>query len=1275
MSFYKQTEMLTNKKKSLLILLLLLLLFPILIKAQSVSGVTGVVTDSGGAVIPGVEVKLIDTKTSRETATTTNSQGVYTFNNIQPGSGYKLSFTAQGFQTFVLNEVQLGIGKTETQNAQLTIGQVSGVVEVTSVTGDATLNTTDASIGNVIGSRQLRDLPIRLRDNPAALIGLQPGVIGNNVGTGATNRVGSVTGARADQGNITVDGIDANDVTTGQAFVTIGNLPIDSVQEFRAVTTNPNASEGRSSGGQIQLATRSGSNDYHGSLREYFRTDKTAANTFFNNKNGVERPKLKRHQFGGSISGPLPIPNFGIDADQMFLSGKDRLFFFFDYEGRRDDSQTVATRTVPLQNFRDGRIGYINNNAGCTGASRQDTTPNCISFLTQAQASALDPRGTGVNQALLSFINSRYPQANDLTGGDGINTGLFRYNAPVVVSNNTYTPRIDWSINRNQTLFGRATITRNSQTNALELFPGDGDSTKLIDKSYQVVIGHTWVISPSFTNQATVGISRQKWDFPVPTSPAGLIEFEFDSILTNPFASIAYQNRDVTVPTFRNDLTWTTSSHTFQFGGQFKPIRQKTVLSSSFDTPTIGLGGNTDELQPSLRPANILNDSAGSAAGNYDTAFTFLLGRIAALNTDFIYDKSGQVQPLGTPRNRNYAYNEYEFYAQDNWKIRNDLTLNLGVRWHLYPAPYETNGIQAGNDVDFETLINQRVQNAANGVSGPSAEPFLTYTLIGKANDAKPFYKTDYNNFAPRVGFAYNPSFKEGVLNKIFGDRKTVIRGGGSMVYDRVAGGVSFILDQNTYIFDTRRTRQFGSLNPVTSLLNDPRFTGINSLPVQNTPGTVTNPFTPYVEGGVGTGLANPVGNYAIAQNFETPYSYQWSFGVQRELPANMIIDVSYVGRRGKKLFAQADAAQVLNFKDNASGQFLFDAFNEIQAQLASGVSAFAVTPQPWFDNQIGSALGTSCRNVNFGLGANIPCTTVAAFFFANTIRTGDTASLIASLASNQLLNPNVGMSSQFALNGYITNQGFSQYDGMLVSLQRRYSKGFEFDINYTLSHAIDNQSNVSSSTGGWQGLIYNAINPYVGRGNAEFDIRHLFNANAIWDVPIGRGRALGSDMPKLLNALIGGWTMSGIFTARSGYPLSSTTNTFPLNLIVNSPAVLNGSLPLAANIRDEGAGIQYFADAAAVQAALRYPKAGEVGSRNTFRSEGFFQLDMALSKKFKLPWSESHLLTFRAEAYNLTNTNFFTAPNLTYRSNNFGRITTSQSSARELQFALRYDF
>src|SRR5215510_2666605 len=488
-------EKLMIEMKRLLIMSLLVALFPVVVWGQQTSAVTGVVTDTTGAVLSGAEVKLTNTKTGAEQTTKTSEQGVYSFNKVAPGTGYKLSFQAQGFDTVVLANVTLGVGITETYNAQMTVGQVTNTITVTS-TGEATLNTTDASIGNVISARRLQELPIQFRNSPAALIGLQPGVIGDNVGTTNINRVGSVTGARADQGNITIDGIDTNDQATGQFAATVGNAPIDSIQEFRTVSTNPGAAEGRSNGGQVQMVTKGGGNVFHGSAREYNRTALTAANTFFNNKSGVERPQLTRNQFGRSLGGPIK---------------KNDLFFFFDYEGRRDAQGTDYLRNVPLNHFRNGGLAYLNNTPGCPTDARLDTRPECITILTPAQVASLDPKGVGANQALLSFINQRYPAANDLTAGNGINTGGFRFNAPTHRSDNTYTTRIDWNATEKQKVFGRFKIGRLLQTDTVntvaQQFPGDPETGQIVIRDYAWAVGHTWTINTNLVNQAVVGVS------------------------------------------------------------------------------------------------------------------------------------------------------------------------------------------------------------------------------------------------------------------------------------------------------------------------------------------------------------------------------------------------------------------------------------------------------------------------------------------------------------------------------------------------------------------------------------------------------------------------------------------------------------------------------------------------------------------------------------------------------------------------------------------------
>jgi len=1236
---------------------LTLCLSAVVAMAQSSAGVTGTVKDSNGAVVAGADVKLTDTKTGAEFTTKTNDQGVYLFQKVAPGTGYTLTFTNPGFQTLVINDVALGVDTTSTHNAELTIGEVSGTVVVTA-SNEVTLNTSDASIGNVIGERRLKELPIQIRNSPAALIGLQPGVVGSNVGAGGGNRAGSVTGARADQGNITVDGIDSNDQATGQFAATVGNAPIDAIQEFRAVSTNPGASDGRSSGGQVELVTKGGTNEFHGNVREYNRTAATAANDFFNNRAGIPRPALTRNQFGGSIGGPIM---------------KDALFFFFDYEGRRDAQQVSNLRIVPLNHFRNGGLGFINNNAGCGVGVRLNTNPNCITVLTPAQVAALDPQGVGGSAALLSFINSRYPQANDLAAGDGINTGGFRFNAPSQRKDNTYTTRLDWNANSAHKLFGRFNIARRIQTDTVNTvaaqFPGDPEHGQIIVRDYTWVVGHTWTVSPTFVNQLTVGHARSGLLFPRNFKPAFPNSFTFGAGLSAPFAGISEQDRFVLVPTYRNDATWTKGTHSIEFGGSFKPIKSESGLVNDFNFPSVGLGGLLGALQPSLRPGTIASNSNTTITGNYDAAFAFLLGRYATVATNFNYDPSGTPFAPGTGKNREYRYDELELYVQDNWRVRNNLTLNFGVRWHLYPAPYEANGFQAAQDIDMRQLFDLRLRNAASGISGETAEPFLRYNLIGKANNARALYETDLNNFGPRFGFAYTPNFNSGFLGALFGENKTVIRGGGSVVYDRPGGAITFIQDQVSYLFDNSATTQFAAPNPVTALLQNPRFTGIATLPVQNVAPTVTRPHTPFVDNtGFPFGLEDGEFNYAVDQRFRIPYSIQYSFGFQRELPGNFILEASYVGRQGRKLFSQADVAQVLNFRDPASGQFMLDAYNALQRQVEAGVAGNQVTLQPWFENQMFP--GATVLMASNGT-------------LRQQVLRGNTADSIQLLYANGLLNPNVGLSAQFGTNIYISNQGSSSYDGMLVSLRKRFSQGLQFDFNYTWSHSIDNGSSVVNTVVG--GLVCDLRDLRVCRGNSDFDIRHLVNANFIYELPFGRGQRFGSGVPGWANQIIGGWEVTGIFTARSGLPFGTTTTAFPVGFNFNSPAAFNnGNVgALIGNIHDATNGtIQFFNNPTAVfdpanptAGALRFPRHGEIGNRNILRGPGFWNLDTAVLKNFQMPWSESQRLQIRWESFNAFNHNSFGLPAVGITGTTFGTITTSASIPREMQFAVRYEW
>ena len=745
----------------------------------------------------------------------------------------------------------------------------------------------------------------------------------------------------------------------------------------------------------------------------------------------------------------------------------------------------------------------------------------------------------------------------------------------------------------------------------------------------------------------------------------------------NPFPSLSFQDRNVHVPTIRDDVTFTFGNHSLQAGVSLKPIRQDATLINDFNFVTVGLGGSTRSLNSSLRfdQANVL--AASNAV--YDSAFVAFLGRIGAVSTNYNFTTTGTALAPGSGKIRSYQYNEYEGYVQDNWKARNDLTLNLGVRYHFYPAPYERNGLQADNTVNFAEFLARRVANAAAGIASNTSEPFLTYNLSGKENNGQPFYETEHKNFAPRLGFAWNPSFEGGPLGALFGERKTVIRGNWSMAYQRVAGSITFIQNQLDYLFASNSVRNFGNINANTALLTDPRFVSISNLPVGTTPPSITRPITPFVTAGVPNGLAAGAFNYTTDHQFKIPRDYTINFGIQRELPGNMVLDVAYVGRMGRKLFAQSDASQTLNFKDPTSGQFMFDALNVIQPIVAANVAAgrpaaFGLVAQPWFENLMNPAsiarYGVPCSGL--GLGSN--CTQLVANFQPTLTRVGGTADLVQQLNLNGLLGNNVGESAQFATNAFITNQGESDYHGALVSLQKRFSKGFEFEVNYTFSKSLDNQSSVVNTVSG--GLICDVVNPDSCRALSDFDIRHLFNANFIWDLPFGRGRMIGGGVNKFADAFLGGWTISGIASARSGLAIGSLSGAFPLGFNLNSPAIISGD-PSAfrTDLRTTTAGIQYFADPVAANAALRFPRHGEIGPRNQFRSPNFWGLDMGLAKKFTAPWSENQRFTLRVDAFNITNTNIFSTPTITKDSGSFGIIGASINTPRELQFAVRFDF
>jgi hypothetical protein len=1229
--------------RRILFVVVSLLFLTVVLRAQDVASITGVITDQTGAVVPGVKVTLENAETGATYTTVANEVGSYTLNEVKPGPGYKIEFSHAGFKDVVVSGLYMNVDATRTQNATLTLGSAEQTVEVSAASQNVTLDTTDATVGNSFQVQFLNDLPIADRDSPAALFVQQPGVTLD----------GAVTGARVDQNNVTVDGLDVNDNATGNFGAIVGNAPVDSVQEFRGVTAGPLSSAGEGGGGQFELVTRSGTNQFHGAAVEYHRDTDTEANDWFNNNAGIGRPPLIRNQFGGNIGGPIL---------------KNKLFFFFDYNGRRDTLSNLVERTVPLPSFASGNVSYVNASGS-------------ISTLGPSQLAALDPQKIGFNAALLALFKQRYPAANDLSGayGDLVNTAGFRFNAPFPYKEDDYVQRIDYDLNSKMKVFGRGTFTRTNGTQQAIQFPGDPETFPFLDQSYAWVVGHTWTISDNKVNQAEYGETFENYAFPNVYNPTGATQYQTiggngtgGAILSAAYGSaINAQARTYPIPVVKDDFSWEEGKHSITFGGTFKWESPNGTTILDYNSPTIGLGGFTPNLNPSLEPKDI---GSGNAIPLWDSAYALALAPYTAVASTFNYNAQGGVLPAATGSRGDYRYYETELYVGDTWKVTPALALSYGLRWQNYSVPYDVHGLESIENFDFDTYFGDRVAQSASGTYGNTVIPFIQYTLGGKANHAPGYYQPNNRNFAPRFAFAYSP----------FTNQKSVVSGGIGVIYDHtVINAVQYQQSQYSYLFQASATEPFGvEGDPVTSLTTDQRFSGVNNPPSPPTPPQIVTPFVPYVSGtganAVPTGLANGQAfNEIIDPKLKTPYSIQFDFGVQHEFPQGYLLRATYVGRLGRRLLAQADANQLIEFPDLVSGQLMSAAFANISQQVRSGVNPLNVTTQPWYENVLTPGAG-----VAYGYPSN---TALVASALSTYVGRGDFADTMEALSSFGLLPPNVGMAAQFSENTFYTNKGASAYDGLLVTLHKNAGYGLQFDFNYTFSHSIDNVSLIANQAAiGGYGFICDVLRPLECRSNSDFDVTHYFNGNFIYDLPVGRGKTFVSSAPFWLNEAIGGWKVSGLPNYHTGNAYFAEANAFVAGYANDAPAILTGPISDLKTHVNGGEGQPLFAVRNPTKANEDYtgPIGFAIGSRNNLRGPGYFDLDLGLGKTFPI-YSDRVNLIFRADAFNALNHPNFSTPStdITDSSVQFGVIQStvaapfSSDTARVLQGALRLEF
>lgn len=1219
--------------KSFIVAVLCVIAFPFGLMGQGLTSLNGAVTDPSGGVVPGASLLLVNTETGAKRESKSDSAGRYNFSQVAPGN-YRLTAKAAGFNDEVMNGLELLVNTPATANVVFEkMGSQVMTVEVQA--GAVQINTTDASIGNAIGEKAISQLPIESR-NVVSLLSLQPGVTYfADPQERDDYRSGSVNGGKSDQGNVTLDGVDVNDQQNRTAFTSVLRVTLDSVEEFRTTTTNGGADQGRSSGAQVSLVTKSGSNAFHGAVYEYHRNTITTANSFFNNAAGVARPKLIRNVFGAAVGGPIK---------------KDRLFFFVNYEGRRDASESSAVRTVPNDTFRQGIFTYntctvYNADGSCGNPGTAQLTPAQI-------AQQVDPLHIGPDPNILTLLQS-YPHPNDNTVGDGVNTAGYRFNSSTPLRYNTYIARLDDQLDSagNHHLFVRGNLQNDHLVSAIPQFPGQPNSASHLENAKGLAAGYSWVISASLVNNLRYGLTRQAYTTTGVQTVPYVTPRDIDSIFPTT------RNLDAIIPVhqFSDDVSWTRGAHNLQFGGVVRLIS----VSRADQGNSFSDGFMNSSWLADTGSSLLVADADTNFTTQYVRQMTNLLGLVSEGDAQYNYDKQGNPFAEGATIKRKYIDKEYELYAMDTWKINRGLTVSAGLRASLFPALYEANGNQTSSNIALGDWFNMRGALAAKGLPQSLVTP-ISYNLKDSPG-GKGLYP-DQKHVAPRFALAYSPQGNSGLIKALFGGPgKSAFRMGMAMYYDLLGQSLIQLANLTAQGFSTSLS------NPTTSTeSNAPRFTSTTQIPAGLLPAAPPAGFPQVPPPDL---LSITTG---VDQNLKSPYTLNADFSYSRELGHGFLVQGAYIGRFSRRSLQGDDVATPTDLKDTISGMDYFTAAKIMQQYVRAGANVNTVQPIPWFEDIFPGYAGggfTATQNI-----------------FQNywIFNPGNDTTALAEIDTNAYgcspcskFGPYALYNQQYASLAVFRTRGRGNYHGMQWTVRKSFGNGVQFDLNYTFSKSTDIGS--TRETDGR--VISQVINPWSPQqmyAVSDYDVRHIVSAFLVAELPFGRGRRFGRQMNRAANAIVGGWQVSGIWRQSSSLPVAPDNGGFwSTNWNVEGFATQIGPFKQGTTKNAPG-GPNIFPDPAAAFSAFDLTFPGQSGSRNSIRGDGFFTVDMSLDKRFLMPWSEKHSLQFRAEAFNVTNTARFDVnqSSLALGSpSSFGKYNGTLGTPRVMQFGLRYEF
>ena len=1076
------------------------------------ASIIGTVSDASGAMIPGASVVVKHNGTGVEFTATTNEQGGFTIPAVDPGT-YTVTVTLQGFKTAVLNNVIVNASTPTSVRAKLEVGGLAETVVVSS--GSEIIQTQSAAVATTIDTSQILKLPTGSR-SALDFVTVLPGV-----NTPGGSRDSTINGLPQSAINITIDGISAQDnqLKTTDGFFARVSPRLDAMEEVTVSTAAQDAANTGQGAVQIRFVTRGGTNNYSGSGYFYLRHYKLDATNWFDNRDGIAKSEDKLYQPGARFGGPISIPGL--------FDGRNKAFFFVNYEESRSPGQNVETRTILHPRAEEGWFRW-----NASGVVREVNVLQLAQ--SQGHVSTVDP----TIQRLIGDIRSSV-SAGPLVDLENPLHQEFRYQYTSEGITRYPTVRIDYNLTDKHRLSGSTNVTRllstPDTTNGNEpQFPGFPNTGAQHSDRYTVQANLRSTLTTNLVNEFKVGGSGGATLFSPEISPAqfsapvaNMAGFNLDINdmgISSPTSTSTYQAREASTRILENTLSWLKGTHNVQAGFAFTQANVWVENQQHVPGITFGVNAN-DPADAMFRTTNFPGASTGQLTAAREL-FAMLTGRVDAVTGELRLDENTDEYKylgLGVQRAR---LRDYGFFVADTWRWKPNLTLNLGLRYELQ-QPFES----LNNSYSSATLAD------VCGVSGISSsgacnlfQPGVRSNVTGvfqQFDKGQAAYSTDRDNFAPNLGVAWTLPARNGFLGRMFGTEEgdSVLRAGYTLGYNRPGmSDFTGAIDDNPGIQQSAtRNHTIGNLGtPGTLFLRNPSDLGPPPFSV-----TRQYPMTDVVTEDILT----------FDPNLQVPYSQTWTAGWQRKLTADMAIEARYVGTRSLQSWLNYNYNEI-NIVENG----FLDEFRLAQQNLQANIAAGRGSNFRYFGPGTGTApLPIFLAYFSGRTDANNTAAYSSSNFASNTfyddlaIRNPDPQGLANTLdaelsrrqnALNAGLAPNFLVANPNYLGGaeVVSNGGYTKYNGLQLELRKRLTQGFQFNANYAFGKAY-----VSQRFG------FREPRVKVLDGGTEGGVTHALKGTWTYELPFGQGRKFGSGAGATLDRIIGGWSFDGIARIQSG--------------------------------------------------------------------------------------------------------------------------------------------